>query len=307
MTLYNLCRAHTATTGTGTVTIGDAVLGYNDFSSVPNDTTVSYGIHEGNQSEVGRGTYDATAKTMTRTTVLASTNGGSKITLDGKAEVYITALAEDIMDYGTSQHYQTLNLATGTTTKQPMKFTAGDLLTTPEAGSIEFNDGRFYVTGKGKQRAIDRSCGVLVATVTVADTAAETALWTEALSANAAKAGRVYQIHGDGVISNALAVDDITLNLYFGGSVVATVTPSGKSYVNAPWHTDFKFTVRTAGQSGTYAMFGHMLLDTTETYFASTGSIDTTAANSFTLKAQWNNKKVANTISINQAYLELKN
>lgn len=96
MSLYNLVRVHTSTTGTGTVTIGAAVLGYLDFTNVTDGAVVSYGLHEGNQSEVGRGTYNATAGTLARTTILASTNSGSAITLDGKAELFITALAEDI-------------------------------------------------------------------------------------------------------------------------------------------------------------------------------------------------------------------
>ena len=46
-----------------------------------------------------------------------------------------------------------LHLPAGTAAANtgPLKFTAGTLLATPEAGSLEFNDGRFYVTGTAKQ------------------------------------------------------------------------------------------------------------------------------------------------------------
>jgi serine/threonine protein kinase len=43
---------------------------------------------------------------------------------------------------------------------------AGTLLGTPEAGAIEFYEGRWYITGTAKQRVIDRTGGVIVATTT---------------------------------------------------------------------------------------------------------------------------------------------
>jgi hypothetical protein len=95
MSLYNLVRANTATTGTASVVVGAAVSGYLDFTAVPTGGTVSYGLHEGANTEVGRGVWTAATKTLSRDTVLASTNSGNKIVLAGAAEVYVTVLAED--------------------------------------------------------------------------------------------------------------------------------------------------------------------------------------------------------------------
>lgn len=78
------------------MTLGAAVDGYLDFTSIPTGTILSYGIHEGSNSEVGRGTWTSATGTLTRDTVLASTNSGNKITLAGAAEVFVTALAEDL-------------------------------------------------------------------------------------------------------------------------------------------------------------------------------------------------------------------
>jgi hypothetical protein len=95
--LKNLVRVTSSTTGTGTITLGSAVAGALSFSeaSVPVCAVVSYGISDGSESEVGRGTYASGAGTLTRDTVLASTNEGNKIVLSGNEQVYITALAED--------------------------------------------------------------------------------------------------------------------------------------------------------------------------------------------------------------------
>ena len=96
--LYNLARMTTATTGTGTITLGSASAGWLSFSGagVANGETVTYAIVEGNNREVGRGVYTSSGTTLTRT-VLKSTAGGSAITLAGNAIVFITAAAEDFL------------------------------------------------------------------------------------------------------------------------------------------------------------------------------------------------------------------
>lgn len=95
MTLYNLVRVTSSTTGTGAITLGAALEGALSFADagVQNGEVVSYGIRDGADSEVGRGTYNSGV--LTRTTVLASTNSGSPIVLSGEEEVYLTTLAED--------------------------------------------------------------------------------------------------------------------------------------------------------------------------------------------------------------------
>lgn len=99
--LYNLARMTTATTGTGTITLGSAAASYLSFASsgVSDGETVTYAIVDGNNREVGRGVYTASGTTLTRT-VLESTNSNNPINLSGNAEVFITAAAEDIANVG---------------------------------------------------------------------------------------------------------------------------------------------------------------------------------------------------------------
>jgi hypothetical protein len=95
--LYNLARMTTTTTGSGPLDLVAAAAGCLTFADagVQNADVISYGIVEGNNSEVGTGTYSASGSTLTRS-VLGSTNSGSLITLAGAAQVFITALAQDI-------------------------------------------------------------------------------------------------------------------------------------------------------------------------------------------------------------------
>lgn len=99
--LYDLARMTTATTGTGTITLGSAATSggvtFLSFSAagVQDGDTVTYAIADTNASEIGRGVYTASGTTLTRS-VLKSTNSNSAISLSGNAQVFITAAAEDL-------------------------------------------------------------------------------------------------------------------------------------------------------------------------------------------------------------------
>lgn len=91
---YDRVKFTTATTGTGTITVGSASSGYQTpaGASVPDGTTVNYTIEDGTAWEVGYGTYTVSGTTLTRNLLASST--GSKISLSGSAVVYIDATSE---------------------------------------------------------------------------------------------------------------------------------------------------------------------------------------------------------------------
>lgn len=95
--LANRARMTTATTGTGTITLGSAVAGYQTFADagVADTNVIRYVIEDGTAWEIGTGTYTASGTTLTRT-VTESSNADAAINLSGSAEVFITAVAEDI-------------------------------------------------------------------------------------------------------------------------------------------------------------------------------------------------------------------
>jgi hypothetical protein len=69
------------TTGTGTFTLAGAVTGFQTFSAIGNGNTTYYTIvlQGGTEWEVGLGTYTSSGTTLSRDTVLSSSNSGSLV------------------------------------------------------------------------------------------------------------------------------------------------------------------------------------------------------------------------------------
>ena len=93
LVLADRVRETTTTTGTGTVTLAGAVTGFQSFAVVGNGNTTYYTIADqtGSNWEVGIGTYTASGTTLSRDTVLASSNSGSLVTFtSGTKDVFVT-------------------------------------------------------------------------------------------------------------------------------------------------------------------------------------------------------------------------
>lgn len=85
----------TSSTGTGTITLGGAVAGYQSFSVIGNGNTTYYTIAGGTEWEVGLGTYTSAGTTLSRTTVLESSNGNALVNFSaGTKNVFVTYPAE---------------------------------------------------------------------------------------------------------------------------------------------------------------------------------------------------------------------
>ena len=83
------------TTGTGTITLAGAVSGFQSFSVIGNANTTYYAIVMGSEWEVGLGTYTSSGTTLSRDTVLESSNGGTKVNFSaGTKNVFVTYPAE---------------------------------------------------------------------------------------------------------------------------------------------------------------------------------------------------------------------
>ena len=122
--LVNRAKMTTSTTGTGTITLGSAVEGYQTFAAagVSDGDSVRYVIEDGTSNwEIGSGTYTASGTTLSRTPS-ESSDGGSAITLSGDAIVFISAIASDIQPV---TYVTTTFTATAAQTTFTVSYTAG--------------------------------------------------------------------------------------------------------------------------------------------------------------------------------------
>jgi len=87
-------KESTNTTGTGTLTLTGATAGFQTFAAVGDASTTYYAILNGNNWEVGLGTYTASGTTLSRDTVLSSSNAGAALNLSGGSDVFCTYPSE---------------------------------------------------------------------------------------------------------------------------------------------------------------------------------------------------------------------
>ena len=86
-------KVTSTTTGTGTFTLGSAATGFQDFTAIGDGNDTYYTIAGGSDFEVGIGTYTASGTTLSRDTVLSSSNSNNLVNFG--AAVRETGLALD--------------------------------------------------------------------------------------------------------------------------------------------------------------------------------------------------------------------
>ena len=142
LALKDRVKETTATAGTGTVTLAGAAAGFQSFAAVGNGNQTFYAIVDAATGdwEVGVGTYTASGTTLSRTTVVSSSNAGSLVpfaagtkdvfvTYPASRSVYLDAAGSAVttLDIGT--------LGTSTANITTANITAGTVTTTPTTGN----------------------------------------------------------------------------------------------------------------------------------------------------------------------------
>lgn len=102
-----------STTGTGTYALAGAVTGFQSFSVVGNGNTCYYAATDGTNWEVGLGTW-STGGSLARTTIEASSNGGSAVSWSSTVTLWLDLPAAAINAFisvaaGTSGNVLTSN------------------------------------------------------------------------------------------------------------------------------------------------------------------------------------------------------
>lgn len=112
LVLADRVKETTTSIGTGAVTLAGAVSGFQSFAVVGNANTTYYTIVLGSQWEVGIGTYTASGTTLSRDTVLESSNANALVPFAaGIKDVFVTYPADKAISDG----YGTLPVANGGT------------------------------------------------------------------------------------------------------------------------------------------------------------------------------------------------
>jgi hypothetical protein len=141
------------------------------------------------------------------------------------------------------------------------------------------------------------------------------------LPANLLEIGSEMEIEASGAFSNT-GTPTLLLGIYYGGvagaalaaSSAITTTTGAASW---PWQLRYRGVVRAIGTSGSINGQGRLYLGTALTAFttrpipetsaARTVTIDTTAAKSITVGAQWGTSSASNTLTVNDISVKLVN
>ena len=104
----------TTTTGTGTFTLAGAKTGFQSFANIGDGNDTYYCCTDGTDYEVGIGTYTASGTTLTRTTILDSTNGGSAVNWStGSRDIFCTMPAGKVVFEDSSNNISVAGLVDG--------------------------------------------------------------------------------------------------------------------------------------------------------------------------------------------------
>lgn len=141
------------------------------------------------------------------------------------------------------------------------------------------------------------------------------------LPANLLEAGSEIELEAHGQFSTT-GTPTLLLGFYYGGiagialAASAAIT-TGSAAAAWPWMMRYRGVVRALGSAGSIQGEGHLMLGTSLTALAlhaipttqalRTVAIDTTAAKSLTVGAQWGTANAANTITCNDISAKLLN
>jgi len=146
LVLKDRVKETSTTAGTGTLTLAGAVSGFQSFAAVGNGNTTYYAIADSitGDWEVGIGTYTSSGTTLSRTTVLSSSNSGSLVPFaSNPKDVFVTYPSEKSVYEDASNVVNATSFGAITATSAAL--TTGTVSTTPASNTDIAN--KQYVDG----------------------------------------------------------------------------------------------------------------------------------------------------------------
>jgi hypothetical protein len=142
LVLKDRVKESSTTTGTGTLTLGGAASGFQSFAVIGNRNTTYYAIVDSASGdfEVGIGTYTSSGTTLSRDTVLESSNAGALVDFAaGSKDVFVTYPAERsvvggmgyIENAATVTQSSTINAGNNAISAGPVTIASGVSITVP--------------------------------------------------------------------------------------------------------------------------------------------------------------------------------
>jgi hypothetical protein len=142
LVLKDRVKESSTTTGTGTLTLGGAASGFQSFAVIGNGNTTYYAIVDSASGafEVGIGVYTSSGTTLSRDTVLESSNAGALVNFAaGSKDVFVTYPAERavvggmgyIENAATVTQSSTINAGHNAISAGPVTIASGVSITVP--------------------------------------------------------------------------------------------------------------------------------------------------------------------------------
>lgn len=131
-------------------TLSGAVAGFQSFASIGNGNTTYYtATDQSGNWEVGIGTYSTTGPTLTRTTILSSSNSGSAVTFSGTVNIWVDYPSEKSVNLDASGNVSALGtVSSGTWNGSTVGVAYGGTGVTSSSGasSVMLRDSNQNVT-----------------------------------------------------------------------------------------------------------------------------------------------------------------
>jgi hypothetical protein len=277
-------------------TLSGSVSGFQSFNVVGNGNTTYYSATDASGNwEVGVGTYSTTGPTLTRTTILASSNAGAAVTFIGTVNVFVTYPSEKSVNLDGSDNVSALGIiSSGTWQGSTIGVAYGGtgVTTSSGANSVVLRDANANVTFNNfisGFAATTAAGGTTVLTVASARTQILIGSTTQTIQLPDATTLQIGQ--GFIFVNNSSGVLTITNN---AGATIDTVPSGGAAQLgatsiatNAGTWGIYSFLPGTYNFSGPTADFGNAAISnavwsgtTIDSAYGGTGLTTFTAANS---------------------------
>lgn len=142
-------------------TLTASVIGFQTFAVIGNGNTTYYAATDaGGNWEVGVGTYSTTGPTLTRTTILASSNAGSAVTFSGTVDVWVTYPSEKSVNLDGSGNVSALGTITSGTwngTTIPVAYGGTGVTASSGANSVVLRDANQNISVNSVTQAIQKT------------------------------------------------------------------------------------------------------------------------------------------------------